>query len=593
MTKETISSVIRDTEKRYTEDVTLGKFVKYNLYETTQQIQAYLNSKHLSGELDSQGYEKPWDDIVTEAVNTRTRATDLNVSNIRFIAPSIKYVTANDIFKVAMHEWFQEENFGIFLDKWGRELAEYNSVWVKIVEKKDKLYVNTVSWNNMIVDPVNVRYAPIIEKMYLTESELREKYSLEDGEVEELITTKRKLIEDGEIVGDDNQYYEIYEAHTEEWDKTLNKNINKMYVVSYLTRKSGDEDNFILYEGREEKCPYVLTHLSPTKDRTLGRGVVEQLIPKQWLVNHYTHITKKTLDFSTKIGFQTSDKSFTGLNALDGFDTGDILVTEENKSITQINNQAYDIVQIENVKAEQKASSRSISGVSEAMAGEVKSGSAWRQTEAMLQESRDLFNKMKEHKGLYLEIILSEYVVPFVLKRLNTKKEITAVLDSSSIEKIDKMYITSEATRRANKKALEEFLKNAEKGGIEEMQAMLEPDVQGEAQGIKTSLEQQGNQRFFKVSDIDDKSWGEYFKDFSTKVIIDITGESTNTVEAVTSLNTTLNTLLGAGLPISHPNVKIILGEILRQTNGISPLQLSDMEAPQPQLPTNAPAVMT
>ena len=573
-----IADIIRNTEKKYTENVKLGKYVDYNLYETTQQIQAYLNATPISGKLDSQGHEKPWDDILVEAVNTRTRATDLNVSNIRFIAPSNKYITANEIFKIAMLQWFQEENFGLFLDKWGRELAEYNSIFVKAVEKGDKLHIDTVSWNNIICDPLNIKYAPIIEKMYLTELELREKYNLETEAIDNLITTKRKLIESGEIaVNEDGDFYEIYEAHTTEWDDVLKKQVNKMYVVSYLQKKGGVED-FILYQGREDKNPFILTHLTPTKDRTLGRGIVEQLIPKQWLVNHYTYITKKTLDLSTKVGFQTSDKSFAGLNAIDDFDSGDILVTDDGKSLAQVNTQSYNVTQVENIKNEQKASSRSISGVSEAMSGEVKAGAAWRQTEAILQESRDLFNKMKEHKGLYLTEIISDYIIPFVIKRLSKQKEITTILDDASIEKIDRMFLSSEAVRRANKKIAEEFLKNAEKVSLEEMQPMQQPDVLGEQQSLKDSLTEQGNQRFFKPSDIDDKTWGDYFKDYETKVVIDITGESINTVENVTSLNTTLSTLLSAGLPISHPNVKIILGEIMRQTNGISPLQLSDME---------------
>ena len=268
------------------------------------------------------------------------------------------------------------------------------------------------------------------------------------------------------------------------------------------------------------------------------------------------------------------------------------MVTADNKQLSPINNQSHDISQTEAVRQEWKSSARFLSGGSPAMSGEVKAGAAWRQTEALLQESHDLFNKMREHKGLHLTDILSIYVVPFVLSRMNTKKEITAILDASSIEKIDRMYITSQAIKRANKKVAEKFLENANKS-LDEMELAQNPDIAGEEQKIKESLAMQGNQRFFKPSEIGDENWGEYFKDFETKVIIDITGESVNTAENVTSLNTTMQTLLGAGLPLSHPTVKVLLGEIMRQTNGVSPLQLSDMEAEQNPQQINNPIAKT
>lgn len=576
--KKDIHEIVRNLEKTYKDKVQLGEYVSYSMYDTIQRIQAYLNQKHVSGEYDSHDQKKPFDDIVTEAVNARERATDIDVSSINFIALTIKHVTATEIFKVLVQEWMQEENFGLFLNDYGRKLAQYSTAMIKAIEKEEngetKLCVEILNWNNVIVDPINIKHGPIIEKLYLTESQLYEKYPIDN--VDNLITTKRELI-DGKQMSNDSDFFEIYEVHTEEYDKKTKKMVYKMYIITYLTNKSGEYNDFILYEGKEEKSPYILAYLTPPDERTLAMGVVEQLFDKQWLVNHYSLITKKQLDFSTKIGFQTSDQSFLGRNVLNDFDTGDILVTKENKPLTQLNNVSASLTQAENVKSEIKGSSRSISGVSEAMAGEVKSGAAWRQTEAMLQESRDLFNKMKEQKALYIQELFREHVIPFLMKRVKNKKEITAILDSKAIEKIDTMYITAEAVKKANEKAGKMLLENANKE-LDEMNTIENLDIAGETEKLSQELKQQGNQRFFKPDD--DISWGEYFKDFETKIIIDITGESTNSQMNVDTLKNIFGILANNPQALSNPNSKMVFSEILRQTSGISPLQISDTPVP-------------
>jgi hypothetical protein len=573
-----IHDIVRNLEKTYKEEVKIGEYVSYSMYDTLQRIQAYLNQKHISGEYDSQDQKKPFDDIITEAVNARERATDVDVSSINFVAPSMKYIVANEIFKVVVNDWMREANFGLFLNDYGRKLAQTSTAIIKAVEKEingeEKLIIEVLNWNNVIVDPININHAPIVEKLYLTESQLYEKYPIKN--VVDLVTTKRKLI-DGKQMSNESDFYEIYEVHTKEFNKKVKKMEFKMYIITYLTTKSGEYNDFILYEGKEEKSPYIIAYLTPPDERTLAMGVVEQLFDKQWLVNHYTLITKKQLDFSTKIGFQTSDQSFIGRNVLNDFDTGDILVTKENAPLTQLNSVSSSLTQAEGVKAEIKNSSRTISGVSEAMAGEVKSGAAWRQTEALLQESKDLFSKMKEQKALYLQELFHVHIIPHLIKRIKSKDEISAILDSQGIEKIDSMYITAEAVRRANKKAAQTLLENANKE-LDQMNTIENLDIAGETDKLSQELKMQGNQRFFKADD--DISWDQYFKDFETKVIIDITGEAVDSQKNVETLKSTFGILANNPQVLADPNAKMVFTEILRQTSGISPLQLSTTQAP-------------
>ena len=89
----TIHDIVRDAEKNYlTGEVTIGKYVKWSMYDTVETIDAYLNSKHTSGLTDSLGREKPFFNIVTAAANVWYRATDLDRKDVKILPDSSRDV---------------------------------------------------------------------------------------------------------------------------------------------------------------------------------------------------------------------------------------------------------------------------------------------------------------------------------------------------------------------------------------------------------------------------------------------------------------------------------------------------------------------
>jgi len=56
-----IYNIVRDAKIDFTTGkTTLGKYVTWSLHENIEKIDAYINSKHISGETDSLGREKPF-----------------------------------------------------------------------------------------------------------------------------------------------------------------------------------------------------------------------------------------------------------------------------------------------------------------------------------------------------------------------------------------------------------------------------------------------------------------------------------------------------------------------------------------------------
>lgn len=580
---ETIYDLVRKAEQNDQQgSTTISKYVTFDMRENIEKIDAYLNSKHISGDTDDMGREKPFFNIVTAAVNIWYRATDIDRKNIRIKASKAGDTVLSFLGTVHLQQWMRKSNFGQFLNEWGRSLVRYGSTVIKFVEKDGELYAEVIPWNRLIVDPIDFDANPRIEVLELTPAQLRKREGYDQEIVEKLIETKvtRETME-GQNKDNRSEYIKIYEIHGElplsfltGKDKDDDTYVQQMHVISFVEGKGkGEFDDFTLVSGREAKDPYMITHLIREDGRTQGIGAVEHLFEAQWMVNHNAKMIKDQLDLASKLIFQTSDGSFVGQNALSNIETGDILIHQANQPLTQINNGSHDIVQSQNILGMWKALGQEITNTPDALMGQnAPSGTAWRQVEAIQQEAHSLFELMTENKGLDIEKMLRHYVLPFLKRQLNNDDEVSATLDAHGIERIDAMYIKNEATRRANDKAVEAILNG-------EIAQPVEEAIPGEQAKVQEELQSLGGQRFYKPSEV---SWKKEFENFEWDVEVDVTGEAKDNQANMATLTTLYQSLLGD--PSQQAIAKMILGKILEMTGAVSPIELQTL--PQP---TQAP----
>ena len=199
----------------------------------------------------------------------------------------------------------------------------------------------------------------------------------------------------------------------------------------------------------------------------------------------------------------------------------------------------------QNYAVQWKQMGNEIVGVSEAMLGGTpKSGTAWRQTEALLQESYSLFEVMTENKGLSLEDMLRQRIIPFFKTKLDTTKEVSARLEANDIERIDARYVKSMSVKKVNEIIVKKMEEDEEYVPTkQEQQALLD----AEKLTLKEVLAGMGNERFFKPSDFEDGTWKAQFENTETEVEVDITGESFDAKEAMATLNTALKMVMTPG----------------------------------------------
>lgn len=587
---KTIAELVREAENNDQNGTTLiSKYVDFSLRQTIEKIDAYTNSKHISGDTDSLGREKPFFNIVTAAINIWYRATDIDRKNIRFRADKSNQYVLSFLYTILLQEWMLKSKFGVFLNDWGRTLAKYGSAVSKLVEKNGELICEVVPWNRLICDPIDFENNIKIEKLYFTPAQLKQNTNYDKEFVDELCESlsTRELIT-GETVDNRSDYIPVYEVHgklplsyltdNEEDDEVY---VQQMHVISFANNKSGQFDDYTLVKGRERKDPYFIAHLAKEDGRTMSIGAVENLFNAQWMVNHSQKQIKDQLDLASKIIFQTSDGNFVGQNALTNIENGDILIYAQNQPLTQINNKP-DIGAMQAFQRDWQSIGNQINGIADAMITQAKSGTAWRQTQAELQEAHSLFELFTENKGLALEEMLREYVIPFFTKKLNNSDEISAILEDHQVKQLDMMYVPNEAIRIVNQKIKDTILS----GQIFDPTQQEGMIAQTEEQ-LRQELNKLGNQRFIKPGDIETTTWKEVLKDFEGDIEIDITGENKDLQSMMTTLTTTLQAIATNPMILQDPNAKLIFNRLLETVGGISPIEIQTAQA-QPQL--NLPA---
>lgn len=590
MQDESIGELVRRVEDDYLRGTTqISKHVSFQMHETLEKIDAYRNSKHITGQKDAKDRKKPFFNISTAAVNVWYRATDIDRKHIKIRALKAKDWMDSFLATVHLRDWMVRERFGQFLNEWGRYLAAYGSAVVKFVENSSGLHISVVPWGVIICDPVDFDNNIKVEILELTEAQLYsriETHGYDAEAVEELCdnqTTRETL--DGQRKDNKTGYIKLYEVHGKlplsfitQKESDEDTYVQQMHVISFVGIKKGrktEYKDFTLFSGREKYDPYMITHLIKEPNRTLGIGAIEHLFEAQWMTNHSMKAVKDSLDLASKLLFQTSDQAFAAKNVLQDFDTGDVFFHAPNQPLTQVNNAPHSVVEWQNYSQQWKMLGNEIVGVSEAMLGaQPKSGTAWRQTEALLQESYSLFEVMTENKGLHIEDMLRERIIPYIKRtKLNGADEIGATLEQHEIDKIDPRYIKNMAVKKTNSLMVDRII-NTDLFGPNPERGIVQPEEQAQmlqenAAQVKETLSPLGNQRFFSPDEV---NWKEQFKDLEWEVEIDITGESSNAQEALTTLNTALKLVVTPGFE-QNKRAQAIVGRILELTGTMSPVE--------------------
>lgn len=527
--------------------------LQFSQYQTLRRIEFYANSRYLQGQdnRDARGKIKPFYNVGNYRVNIATRATDIDTKDIQITSDSPKFYPLAFILQKEVYQWMKEANFAETLNQMSFTRAKYGGVLVKKCEYEEEeegevMEVEVVDWRNVITDPVCVTET-VIEKHFMTAEDFAEKMDIWDNMKE--VMDMANASTDGKL--------EVYEVHgsfpesfaPEGGDKYIYK--NQCFFVLKLGNRVTDAQ--ILYHYFEEELPYMYLPWERVPGRGLGRGIIEDGFEAQMWTNDAIIREKEAMELGSKVVFKSTDPNVQN-NILSEVENGQVLKITQGTDFGQANMITNAIPEFQNLVNKWNDQYERISSTPGVIAGETQPGNTPYRTTAILnQEANSMFDYRREEMGIFLTEMFNDWVLPYLIKKMNKAHILRAEFSSEELKAIDDAFSTAEA----NKQAMDLILSG---------KPVYKEDYDKIVSGYKELLMKTGGHRFLDIPK-------GFFKGFEGKVTVVTTGEQRNKAVILETLNNLLVTIAKAPQILQDPKLSMIFAKILDISgSGISPL---------------------
>lgn len=535
----------------------------YNPYETLRRIAFYSDSKYVLGQKDDRGRTKPFYNIVNYRVNIATRATDIDTKDINIIADAPQFAPLSFILQKEVYNWMKEVDFAKTLNEMGFTRAKYGGVLVKkCVEQEEgeqeELEIDVVDWRNVVVDPTNPDEM-VIEKHFMSDSDLADKMDVWDY-VPESIDQARKNA-DGKL-----EILEITanlpESYSPDGGDPYTFKIQKFYICKMKKNKG-----MVLYHEYLDEFPYKYLAWETVNGR-LGRGIVEDGFEAQMWTNDAVVKEKEAMELGSKVVFTTTDPNIQN-NILSEVENGQIIQRTAGTEFSIANTITNALPEFRNLVQAWDSQLEHATGTYNAITGEtMPSGTAYRSVAIQNQEATSNFDYRREEMGIFLVELFTDWIIPYLIKKLNKAHILSAEFSTEELNAIDDSY----ATFKTNEQVMELILSG---------KPIYQSDYAELVNVNKELIKRSKNTRFLDIPK-------NLYKGWEPKVTILTTGEQKNKAVILDSLNNILITVAKAPQILTDPTLSKVFGKILEVSgSGISPISLG-MGTPAPAMEMQA-----
>jgi len=563
MSKDNISR-LENNLTDYNDTVTISKGNDFNFKDTIEKIELYRASKFLSGDRDSQGNKKFFRNIVNPQCGNATKNIDIDRSNIRATAENGDDYVKSMIYTAELKQWMKDSKFGTLLNK----VSEFLPVYGSVILKKVKDEVVYIPIRSVKFDPAmsnknssyDIQSAYVIEEHHMQPEEMEAMKSWDKAAVAEAADLIRTQQAAGELTS-----AIVYEQYAEYSNKELGlpgKGYSKgVQFISYgiYTDDKQKEQVFskVLYAKKIDKFPYKKLDYFRIEGRALGLGVIEMNFDSQYRKNETVNQKAVSMKLSSKHIFQTRDDTVED-NIMSDLLDGDIIKVQS--EVTPIATEERNLGAYNQEDADLMDNVRSVSNSQEVLTGDnMPSGTPFRLGALLNQNAGKLFEFIRENMGLFLEEVITEWVLPEFEKKV-TAEHIFELYDSETIE----LIVEKDVNRRLNDALVKYIIKNGTYPAKQEVEIIKEHE-----------LSRRGDVQFVKII----KGWLKFDK----TIRIDPTGEQSNTTQKVESLSNFIQLLAQNPQAMQDPRMKKML-EKLAEEVGLSPSLLAGGEAMQPSV---------
>lgn len=431
-----VCGIIKDEVWKYLfESVETSSGELYSEWRLKRRIYTYKARRYPTGKVNEVGEIEYWFDATTPCVNSEVKNLRLDSKYFMFWSENpIGDFAAVYIANASLQEFMERTHRAEELSEATEDFSDDGNV---LLRKTDKDYEKCDPMNTFLTNTLarTVNQTAIIERFYLTQSELRKKaglYRNVDQVIEKCPNTT--LTPNPEFVASSSSktypLYELYRRTGEVSEDTLFKAQGK---------KGGDPKKFVLariivcgIQKGDEKEEYVLfaeqlsgrmedyfkeAHRGPYKGKWWREGLRELLFDHQTAYNELTIEIMRAIPWNTSAIFRATDIR-TYNNVRNALVRGSILNSGDLQQV-QINARTAEAMNMRNtILAEMDAIANSyeiVRGVTPA------SGTPLGTTEMMNENSNKLFDFLRKKLAVPYRYVYREFILPELVKELRGK----------------------------------------------------------------------------------------------------------------------------------------------------------------------------
>lgn len=550
-------------KENYNSSVDIMDGLSFSQAEVIKMIEFYTNSKYLNGDYDEFGRLKPFYNIINFRVDVATKATDLDTKDIQIYSENPKHRIKSMLFSKAIKNWMRKTYFSKVLNEINFTRAKYGGVLVKKVMRDGELYLEVPEWKNLITDQIDIKNGFKMEKHYLTPVEIQAKSDVWEGvkENKELIQKILKKGKRGSFTSSDRLC--VLEMEAELPVEYVSDSGNEYSLQKHIILTNSDEEPVaVLHSEEVKKSQYKYLTWRTASGRGLGIGIAEDGFHAQIASNDTVMKEKDIMEIASKVLFLT-DSQVLENNIMGESLIGDIIKVDKGEQFNQVNTTPSSLPQLSNILEKWDEQYSRTSSTHESVTGETMPASTpFRSLAIQNQEAQSTFNYRKEEMGIFLNEILTDWVIPHLTKIINKDFILASDFEDDELLEIDEAFINDIISEKIWTDAL---------AGKPTSEEELNELKEVERQQLKKT---QKNKRYIEIPK-------DYFKDVEFKIDVITTGEQVNK-QAV--FETLANLMQFVQDPIKRNKIMAKIVEL--SGIGLSP---SVFETPdQPQQPTNA-----
>jgi len=610
---DSIASLLAEMKRNFlSEKIEIMEGLEFNQYETLKTIHFYLNSKFENGDVDENGNDKFFHNIINHRNAHATKNIDLDTKDMRVTTDLENSYWKSWILRMELQNWMRDERFASVLNQMAEDLPRFGSViWKKTMDAEGKVCIQNVDLRDVICDQAAdtlLGSQVFAERIIMSAQQIRDKVAdgWDEDAVEKLLAAgsfkKQPYLQEVTTASagvyaltDSLPAYEVYEVwgwipetflpdklkpgaseDAEDGEAPELSSTKYKYVMAIVSGLEPGGANQVLFAeaASPEDFPYKEVHMRKNPGRWLGLGNTEMLIPLQIRINELVNRFFMALRMGSLHLFQTRGKMYLKNLMQDAVD-GDILETTHpiEPVATEIRafNQYQNEVQMIEVLADK------ICNTFEVVTGEsMPAATPFRLGAQLGASAKKLFEFVRQNCGIFVSDVMFDWVLPEIGKKLDREHMIDLMGSVEELTAFDEAYRNSVLYGQ-----LKDYILST---GYLPTREEFDTAAKTLSEQMKSSDRKIKIEKGFMDEEFLEKA----------RISVDPTGETEDQSATKETLGNILQIVTSNPAILQDPNARMIIGRIM-EYSGISPLKLVGFTSapvqPMPGMDAASPAM--